>query len=256
MGKYRLPPNNIVDAHAALERRLSRMERNPRAIQTGVNKGNTVFDGGVLRVNDALGNVAVNPPIFVVNGRATVGTDNYIAINRNTSGPFGNSRALEFFDTNASFPNFSLYDKQDNITLSDAYNTSAHGFGDPRWHVHFYDPNTKTAFTSSSYTNYRSGFWYMYHPHLRVTCLCQVDAATTGAIRVKENGAVVQDEAILAASSNAYVDLIVDRRNTNLGSYPNGDVAILDVEVKRTSGAGNVNVAFVEAIAIDLSFLW
>src|SRR5712691_183531 len=43
--KYRMPPRNIVDAHNNVEKRLSRVERNPRI-------GNTAIDSGILSIKN------------------------------------------------------------------------------------------------------------------------------------------------------------------------------------------------------------
>jgi len=43
--KYRMPPRNIIDAHNEVDKRLSKVERNPRI-------GNTAIDSGILSIKD------------------------------------------------------------------------------------------------------------------------------------------------------------------------------------------------------------
>jgi len=149
-----------------------------------------------------------------------------------------------------------LGDRAGSNILADAHNVAALGMGDPRIHVQFFDPNAFTTFTSSSFTTMRTGFWYLYSPHLRVTVLVQNDVGTTSEVRVVEQGGA--EQAIFGAGSGAfqYVDLIVDRRHCINGTGPNGNIAALDLQARRVSGAGNAKVCFAEAISIDLSTLW
>ena len=258
MDKYRSRQKNIIELHKDLEERISTLERNPRVGQSSVNSGSLIFNGGLLEVKT--GN-PLDSPMFLVFGTNSVsgGTPNQVAITRVTRNGSIQYDALRFTDgsgVGSGGGSIAIIDRYGQNIVSDAFALNARGMSDPRLNTNFYDSNALTTFTGASFANYRSAFWYMYHPHLRVRVLCQVDAATTGEIRVNENGGQQQAISTLTASMNAYVDLIVDRRNTINGNGPNGNIATLDIEVRRTTGAGNVKVAFAEAIGIDLSINW
>jgi hypothetical protein len=104
-----------------------------------------------------------------------------------------------------------------------------------------------------------SGFWYLYHPHLRVTVLVNTPAATTYEVHVTE--AITGTELVkitTIAGTFSYYDLIVPRTSippgvgADLGT--NGNPINLNLEWRRATGAGTATITFVEAVAIDMSF--
>lgn len=265
--KYRSGPQTLTEQIQELHNRVRKLETLPRAVATSVNSGTFNVNGGYLGVTGIPPTVPnpVSLPVLTVNGANGFTFDsvfeNYFAVSRNTSGPFGSSRALEMADGSgagtAGFSSIAIYDRQNYSILSDSENVGALGMSDPRIHTTFFDPNAVTNFTSATFTTFRSAFWYMYQPHLRVTLLVNTGAGTVGELALYEATTGTQLVFVSApANTFAYYDLILDRRLTVNGNGPNGNITNVDVRIRRASGANNVGVTFVEAIGIDLSFGW
>lgn len=254
MAKYRVPPKSSTEQHSALQKRVGKLERNPRAPQTSVNNGILLVNGGafIARGTDeevSTFGINVNPGVKRVSIARTRLSDNA-----------DTALVFSFLDSiTIPVSSWTLSDRYGNTTVSDAIHPEATGFGHPRLTTQFFDASVSTTFTSGTFSNFRSCFWYPYSPHLRVTVIAQVDVGTTGEIRLNEQASGPQDLVQLTSGMNSFVDLVCDRRNTAgclSGNFINGNAINLDLEVHRLTGAGNIKLIFVEAIGIDLSFLW
>jgi hypothetical protein len=260
MARYREQPKDLVSYTGALDKRVGRLERLPRAVATSVDSGSLTITNGTLQV--VPNGLPETYPTLLAN---TQGGVPQVAMIRNNIGAIAAgvpTHAFIFYDGGGGFGpdgTINIYDRAglgSGAIVADANNEEARGLSAPQFHVHFFDSSLVKTTTSGSFVNIMSTFWYMYHPHLRVRVIVQTPAGTTGEVRVKENSQAQQAIFSIPSNANQFVDLIVDRRNCFYGTFPNGDDANLDLEFRRTGGAGSVSVIFVEAIAIDLSFLW
>lgn len=271
MAKYRQVPGDMVAYTTDVAKRVDRLERVPRAIATGVDSGSLTITNGILQL---LPN-ATQSPTLLASSSSVIGAASQVAMYRNVIGTIAqvgvvggtvpSDLAFLFIDEAIGFGlggTFNVYDRagqQSGVLLSDASNINALGFGEPRFHVHFWDPANQRTTTSTTFVNIRSCYWYATHPHLRVRVLAQSPTGSTGQVRVNEQASGQQAIATLASGSFAYVDLIVDRRTTSnylAGNIVNGNPLNFDLEFKLVSGAGPITVTYIEAVAIDLSFQW
>src|SRR2546421_11099776 len=82
MVKYRMATIDIVDSVKDILRRLSILERNPRASQTSIDSGSLVINGGLLEVKST--DMTNTSPLFIVFGATQSGVPNQVSITRST----------------------------------------------------------------------------------------------------------------------------------------------------------------------------
>ncbi len=146
-----------------------------------------------------------------------------------------------FFDVGGGNGYWAMFDEEGSVVVSeDTY--SGFGLATPYLQVaampysSVLSPPQSTA--SATFTPLHRLHFQLQQPWLRAYLICQTDAATTGEVQLAIAGvAVTTAPTILDASLNAY--RTVDARIVgSMRSFQN-----VDVEVRRTSGAGNVRVA-------------
>lgn len=273
--RYRQENDNLVERIRKLEQRISVLERNPRLSAGGVTDGGITIDGGnilVQRPNDDINNegrISIGSNI-VVNSEAgmslTMKRSNSVpGADKYGSGPHageivnGNSILTlatvdgTVVDPTFAFPTIQLNDKSGSVLISDSSN-ARRGFGDPVLHYAFTDGSYKTS-TSTSFAFVLLCEWYMYHAHFRIRVLVQNDSGNSSELRVSENGGNgnLLTQAV-ALGAFQYIDLIIPRSATLTGNNNNGNTAFMQLEHRRTAGAGTIRTQIISCVGIDLSW--
>ena len=266
-GKYGVEDEDLMKVIRDLQRRVSKLERTPQTANAGVDTAGIVVNGGVVFVRrdeeseEGLlsqgSNIIYNgdPGMMhqVVRAQSVLGS--YFDNDGNRMNGNIALRVATVDGTASGFdgvPTIEILDKAGDHLITDA-EQSPHGFGRPELTNHVFSPTLFTS-TSSSFSDIGVTEWYMYHPHLRFRCLVQNDASTVSEINVSENGGLANVVTVQSpGGTNAYVDVIVRRLRCAFGDFPNGNSAILTLQIRRVSGAGTVHVAPVSCVGIDLS---
>jgi len=267
MGRYRTD-KDLIDKINELEARLSKLERTPQASSMGVNiAGITVQGGSVTTRRDPIAaqglistgsNNSVNGEVgmshSIQRSNSVKGDDHFTdgtTVDGNIAMQVGTVDGGHDFPGFA-FPTLVLYDKSGSPLVADSGN-ARRGFSDPVLHQSFTD-GTYFSSTSTTFSFIMSAEWYMYHPHCRIRVIVQNDAANSSELRVSENGG---NNSILVTpiglGAFQYVDLIVRRSSMVSGVAPNGNVAALNLEHRRVTGAGTIRTQIISVVGIDLS---
>jgi hypothetical protein len=276
LSRYNITDGDLLEYIKQLERRISKLERTPQTAYAGVNTSGIVIKGGGLFVQrDDIG--TENQGLIAAGSVYTVGnfdgfeTGMALRVDRSQSvqgvyddagtpsGKIEGATAMQFITVDGSgipsvdtFPTFAIKDKSGDSLVSDTWK-ARQGFDHPRLQYQIM-PATFFTSTSASFADIGIVNWYMYHPHFRITVLVQNDASTISEVNVNESGGTNLATVQSPGSTNAYVDLICRRSQTIAAGTPNGNQALLTLQIRRVSGAGTVHVRPVDATGIDLSF--
>ena len=265
-GRYR-GSSDLLDRIVALEKRLSVLERTPQLLAAAVNSGGITITGGELlvrRADDtypdgpALGNIQVGSNVSIngENGMA-------LAVQRSDTVPSaigtpGQQSVLittvdgSEADPSFTFPTILLKDKSGDTIFSDTWNARrgiakpelSYGFGNSQF----------TSSTSGTFTQIMTCEWFMYHPHFRIRVLVLNDGGNSSELRVSESfGNPNLLTVSVAAGASAYVDCVIKRSATVSGDSPNGNIAIIALEHRRTAGAGTIRSQVISCVGMDLS---
>src|SRR6185369_1299890 len=267
-GKYGVDDDDLLKIIKDLQHRVSKLERTPQTANAGVDtQGVTVNGGSIFVRRDEFSEQGLmsHGSNIIFNGDPGMMTQ--ITRAKTVQGAYFDSEGTRVDGNNAfrvatvdgtaagfdGLPTIEIFDKAGDHLITDA-EQSPRGFGRPELTNHVFSPTLFTS-TSSSFTDIGVTEWYMYHPHLRFMCLVQNDASTVSEINVSENGGLSNVVTVQSpGGTNAYVDVIVRRLRCAFGGNPNGNTAILTLQIRRVSGAGTVHVGLISCVGIDLSF--
>ncbi len=228
MGKVN-QPENLITRIRDLERRLAAVER-------GRTLANSVLSQGALEVRTPDGNVVYRVGAFDLGGTTVYGTAS-----------FRHDGSVQFwsFDTPTGGGYTSLWDENNNIVMS-TDTVSGQGLATP------YIPLTGMPYasvltppqstTSGAFTGLHRIHGQKQHPWIRTLLITQADAATTGEVRLAVAGVAISEIVSIPASDNTYRILDAPVTGGHL------DYLYVDVDARRTSGAGAIRVglAFAE----------
>ncbi len=228
MGKVN-QPENLITRIRELERRLAAVER-------GHSLSNSVLSQGALDVRTPDGTVIYRVGAFDLNGTLVYGMAS-----------FRYDGTVQFFswDTPSGGGYTSMWDEANNIIVSND-TASGQGLATP------YIPLTGMPYasiltppqstTSGTFGGLHRVHGQKQHPWIRVLLITQADAATTGEVQLAVGGVAISGITVVPASDNSY--RILDAPVT--GGHM--DYLYVDVEARRTSGAGSIRVglAFAE----------
>jgi len=259
-GRYRNDPD-LIDRIVQLERRLSALERTPQAPNTGVNTGGITIKGGVLDVirDDATneGRISAGSNV-VVNGEDGMSlvvyrSDTVPGADFTSGQPSLELTTVDGFvaDPSFCFPTVRVMDKSGDTILSDSTNYRR-GMDDPIMHQSF-TTGVYQSSTSGTFAFIMSAEWYMYHAHCRIRVLVQNDGGNTSELRVTENGGTFTQTTSVPSGAFQYMDLIV-KRSSMVSQGSNGNVAALNLEHRRTGGAGTIRTQVISVVGVDLSW--
>lgn len=267
--RYRVGNDDLIERIAKLERRLSALERTPQLPTSGVNSGSIVLRGGSLDVYRGLdqdyteGLLTVGSNTFV-NGQD--GMSIQVTRSQEVEGGdvdvdgeliSGNSSlvvaTVEGEDPDFKFPTIFIRDKSGEILMADSTNARK-GFSDPKMHQSF-TSGTFASSTSGTFASIMTSEWYMYHPHVMINVLVNNDVGSSSELRLSETGGTADIITVAVASgANAYVPVIAARSSMVSGDNPNGNPALLNLEHRRSTGAGTIRSQVISVIGVDLSW--
>ncbi len=228
MGKVN-QPENLITRIRELERRLAAVER-------GHSLSNSVLSQGALDVRTPDGTVIYRVGAFDLNGSLVYGMAS-----------FRYDGTVQFFswDTPSGGGYTSMWDEQNNIIVSND-TASGQGLATP------YIPLTGTPWssvltppqstTSGTFGPLHRIHGQKQHPWIRCLLITQADAATTGEAQLAVGGVAISAVTSIPASDNSYRILDAPVAGSHM------DFLYVDVEARRTSGAGSIRVglAFAE----------
>lgn len=145
-----------------------------------------------------------------------------------------------FFDTPGGNGYWALFDEAGNITVSED-TTSGQGLARPYlgapWMPYSEVVTPPIATTSATFVSTHRTHFPLQQPRVRCVLVCKSDAATTGEIILTDNAVQIGPTVTVEAAANTYsfLDATVDGDHMAMKT--------LDLQVRRTSGAGNVRIA-------------
>ena len=270
-GRYRTE-QDLLDKVIELEKRLSALERTPQASNVGVNTGGITLKGGSLRTErpnedpfNSQGTISIGSNIGV-NGEAGMS----ISVNRSNAVPGANTfedgtivtgeTAMTVatvdgttVDPTFTFPTIQLRDKSGSPVFGDSRN-ARRGMTDPIMHQ-TWQPGTYINSTSGTFAFIMSSECYLYHPHIRIRVLVQNDVGSSSELRVSENGGNNNIMTVtMGSGAFQYQDLVVARSLLSQGNGNNGNIAAMNLEHRRSAGAGTIRTQIMSVVGIDLSW--
>lgn len=238
MSKYRQPPDNIVKAHQDVDKRVSKLERNPRLPNSSVDSGDTTIRGGNFSyVDPATGQTLVR--------FGDIGSPLLRGwIFRRLSG----APAIYLNGTAGGEQFWALADLAGNFVVTDDI-ASGQGLGRP-YIPYFALPHSKISTPES--TTASTTFVNMYriqglkqHPKMTTDFLATTPAGVTAEIRLvdTQNGGAVTagPMTVTAGTPMSYKQLITDVQGNFLGGV------MFDLQMRVASGAGTVGVTYVDS---------
>jgi len=267
-GRYRNDDNvDLIERIRELEERLSKIERTNQLSSSAINSGNLYLRGGGL---------VVSRDDDFAQGRVVIGSDTAVNTEQGMIVYLQRSQSVESLGSPGSpgsiliqmttvegedpgfnkFPTFQLFDKAGNTLIADTGN-SRMGFSEPRLSYTWWSPTAYTTTTSGTFSGFAQMYWYQYHPHLSISVFVQNDVGTSSDVRVVDlnSGNVLISENAIAGTGGAVgpFPLNVDRELTSNGFGVNGSANWLEVQHRRSAGAGSARTLMVDAVALDLS---
>lgn len=222
-------PEDLGTRIKALERRIADLER-------GRTLAGAVLSQGNLEVRDDNGTTILRVGRFDYGGQTVYG----MLLSR-TDG----STQMWAWDAGGGGGYFSLWDEAGNIIVS---NDTASGQGLATPYIPFRSlpwsevltPPQST--TSGTFTPLHRIHGQKQHPVIRAHLITQADASTDGEAYLSVGGVPISSVITIPGGDNSYRTLDADLAGSHLS------FVYVDVEVRRTAGAGaiRVGVAFVE----------
>ncbi len=221
----------VVNQPEDLLTRIKALERQVRELRRGTLNNATISQGG-LEVRTPDGAVIMRAGEFTYGSQAARG----LIIFRSN----GTTQA-RFFDVPGGGGYWSMFDEQGSAIFSEDTN-SGFGIATPYLQVaampysEVLSPPQST--TSATFTRLHRLHFQLQQPWLRTQLICQTDASTTGEVQLAVAGVPV-------TASPAPLDAGISEYRT-VDARIEGDqrsFQYVDVEVRRTGGAGAVRVA-------------
>jgi hypothetical protein len=259
----------LLDKIAKLEKRISALERTPQLPSSGVNTGSFTIKGGQLRTirDDAedQGAISIGSNVSIngeqgmsVNVKRTqrVTGDNYKT--PNTGETINGNSVLRVATVDGAGVNspqpyhtFEVYDKSGDVIFSDTYN-GRRGMGHPELHQAFTNSTYFTT-TLTTFSFIMSSEWQIYHPNLRVRLLIQNDVGSTSEARVSD-GINYSVTIPFGDGFYNYYNHLIPRSKMKNGATFNSDIASINVEHRRVTGAGTVRTQIISVTGTDQSW--
>lgn len=144
----------------------------------------------------------------------------------------------------------AIWDRAGNIIMGDD-TTSGQGLARPYLPVPFYpflNPPSITTNAATFTTLMRSAAHAKQHPRIKVGVTVYADAGTTGEVRLWDATNGVRIGSALTIPANSWADYNIGP--ADLGGSHMGTVD-LDIQARRTGGAGNIGVQVIGAFAVQ-----
>lgn len=223
MGKV-LHTEDLLTRLAAAEKRIAALERGRPLANASVSQGN--FD-----VRTPQGDVIMKA------GELQIGSETAYGVElRRGDG----SLQARFFDTPGGNGYWALFDEASNVVVSND-TVAGVGLATPYipYTVMLYSEMSTPPIptTSATFVATHRIHGQKQHPKLRVQLLTDSDAATTGEVILMQGGVQIGGTLEVPAADNSYrwIDAPVDGDHLSF--------VYVDLQVRRTGGAGNVRVA-------------
>lgn len=237
MDKYRLPPDNMIEAHQDVKKRVSKLERNPRASNTSVDSGEyTIRAGNFSYVDPTSGQQLVK---FGDIGGSLLRGWVFRRLNGQLAFYIGGSKGGGQF--------WALVDASSNIVMSDDI-VSGQGLATP------YIPITTVPairMSSAEVTTTSTTFVPMYrmnalkqHPKIYAEFLATTPAGVTAEVILGNTVTGVTIAGPLTIPANTSLQFF-----NLVGIVTGGHMSYLgiDVQMRVASGAGTVGMSFLDA---------
>ncbi len=210
--------------------RIQDLERQVRELRRRTLFNAAVSSGGIeVRTPDG--------PAVMRAGETVVGSETAYGVSMFR---LDGSVQARFFDTANGNGYWALFDEAGNITFSED-TVSGQGIARPYlgapWMPYTEVLTPPIAITSATFVTTHRTHFPKQQPRVRCLLLCDSDAATTGEVILTDGGTQIGPTVTVEAAANAYAYLDAPVGGAHM------DMKFLDLQVRRTGGAGNVRVA-------------